>query len=422
MLPKLESVTSTDLEQALASRRCRSATERIRLPLEILRELNHHVTHLARGAGAGASSLRAAQVRAAVAITLATRRQVQPERWGLAVGFAVAEQWLEKNKVLVPDKADRCWARLDAAARKVEGKDDVDLIAATTQVIEEMVIDPLTVFVAGPVTAATHDETDQLVGISTVLRQELVHLRVRLYSAPEQSDPRQLGEFADDDSWRPNDEHWIRRSDLVVILHPRAATGLGVVHELATAACVPVLLMSDKPVSPMVARSLTAERLLESHGIAKAVGAYIERHRPAMLQRRHDVREMTQRWRKGRLRLQRDIEALSDASLAAWTPTTMTLERLREVSGDDYAFGSLTDFERLQLRQAFTLPKLRPLHDTELRALHQATRNHGWSDEEVWQVELAGRELLASAAGEEWHYSRPHDPAFWEAIHRGLLA
>ena len=125
-------------------------------------------------------------------------------------------------------------------------------------------------------------------------------------------------------------------------------------------------------------------------------------------------------WRAGRIRLQRDLEALSNGGLEAWTPSTITRQRLREVTHDDYAYGSLTDFERAQLRQVFDLEKLRGLTVNQKRALGQAARNEGWTDEIAWHVEVAGREVLTSAGAGEWHYVQPSDPAFWVEVWRGI--
>jgi hypothetical protein len=297
--------------------------------------------------------------------------------------------------------------------------------------IRTALADPLLIFLAGPVTGSTVDQANELMDMIAPLKSGPMPFEVHVYSAPEEADPRIHSDFADHACWRQHDEVWIRHSDLVVILHTRPATGLGCVNDIARAASVPVMVFSDTRVTPMIRRTVpAAQRGRQAHA-PSMVRAFLAENEPTLLARRELFRRAAQEsWRPGRLSLQRIITRLSNRGLASAVPTTITRQRLAEVRHDDYAFGSVTDFERVQLRALVAGAPLPPLHESAHRALAQASRNaraggRPWTPEQLDYLETIGRELIAdSGLGNqlaEVHYKSPNTPRFWSQLYDSVF-
>ncbi len=367
---------------------------------------------------------RIARVNVAAYLTLEIYRFGHHTLAAGAFGLALAKAWLQAAGYLAKP-IDRAAEReiLDALRGDPLTANMVDVVA---RAMRSLAADPLLLFIAAPITSATIAEVEMINDIVAMIRARLVPEHLRIYSAIEEADPRLHSDFADDPSWREHDDRWIRGSALVLILHTRAATGIGCVHDVARAAAVPVILAADKAVTPMLEKPVPADRRvnLNPTAVANKVIDYVNANRESLLDHRATVRMNLPNWRKGRLALKRSLAELSPEGLIAPAQTTLAKQRFEEILNDDHAFGSATDYERFEIRKLIGGRKLPVLNSYERAALDQASSNGNWSSEVSWEIELVGRELLAEGRENRLvisHHSKPTSPMFWNEIHDELF-
>jgi hypothetical protein len=288
---------------------------------------------------------------------------------------------------------------------------------------------PLTVFIAEPVTGQ-HAADPQTRAAREAIAELLSAFGVRCHSAGQHADPAVIGRAgADNPVWRERDEMMIAAADLVVVLHPRPATGLGVVVELARRYGVPVIVAhSGSSITPMVSGAGVGTEIILGDQTHLDVLELILRWGPRMDARRLDLEHVLRpRWRREREAVARSLEELVDQGAARLRPG-ISVARFRALLASDFLWGGATRLELHALEALTAGPGLPALTWQERRALRQTAVNLHWSADLEREVELEGRREMQARRDLEVsaprvnlrERDRPTSVWFWERVRREL--
>lgn len=332
------------------------------------------------------------------------------------VALAIVHSWLRDG----PYRFLASHGEVRRALTSADG--DVDQVAAF---VDRMLNDPLVVFVGSPITASADGTRCPWPESATDLLRKLRSAGYLVIVASEEAPPDIHSDFSDHPHWRPHDERWIRRSDIVIILHLQPATGLGIVFEIARSSAVMTVVLSEGKLSPMMTGASNSPHIIDlSTGVGTTVLKLAEEKKDALLQRRKSLKRLSATsWRARRLNFQRRLQMLSNRGLVTAPPTSLSRARLMEILSDDYMFGGATEAEISYIDELVISEQIPDLGASESRALLQTAKNYRWDETATLQVEMNGRELLFEAIENPEllsFHSSPRTTVFWKTIHNRI--
>lgn len=367
-----------------------------------------------RAVSANPAKLRLAAIETAVCITVGTAQHAVPE-FSIALGVNIVREWLQTTAFRPRSFGGDIHSALSS------NRDDPDKIRT---IFDKALSDPVRVFAASPITTSDQQVNYAASPEYTEIVDALRRSGSLVISAAEISCP-QVDLIADDPSWRKFDENTIRQCDIAVIFHEKPATGLGTVFDIARNAGVPVVIIYDGKLSPMITGSTANLHLIpqSQDDAGSRLIELIDTLGEAMLNRREVVDRALSNIRRQRLSKADALEALSIRGLTRAPETTLTRARLREMLADDLVYATASPLERALLDDLLRHGTLPSLSEVARNALALTAENQGWSEAEVRIIELEAREVLSEGTESTLvkHNSNPESTYFWLALYRRLF-